>query len=83
MVSFCLGKRNVKQMCIGVRSSEEKSKTIFFPWNTEIKYYIILLRRTLPSLDHSGFLCAMKMMLDALENSSRVSVSEKMKNKLE
>lgn len=54
-----------------------------FPWNTEIKYYIILLSRMLPSLDHSGFLSIMRKMLDALENSSRDAVPEKMKNKLE
>lgn len=37
----------------------------------------------LPSLDNSAFLSAMGKMLDALENSSRVTVPEKIKNNLE
>lgn len=36
-----------------------------------MKYYMILLSKTSPSLDHSGFLHAMRQMLDALENVSR------------
>lgn len=81
MVSFCLGKRNVKQCAMqsGLRGEQNYS----FPWNTEIKYYVILLSRMLPSLDHSWFLNAMRKMLDALENSSRDTVPENMKSKLE
>lgn len=37
----------------------------------------------IPSLDHSGFISAMRKMLGGVENSSRVTVAETMKNKLE
>lgn len=67
-----------------MQSGEQRKRTkLFFPWSTEIKYHITSLSRTLPSLDLSGFLCAMRNLLDALENSSRVNVAEKMENKLE
>lgn len=69
-----------------VQWSEElrgREQNYFFHWNTETKYYIILLSRMLPSLDNSAFLSAMGKMLDALENSSWVTVPEKIKKNLE
>lgn len=41
-----------------------------------MKYYIMLLSKTSLSLDHSRFLCAMRQMLDALENASRAYIAD-------